>query len=238
MHVLAQAAVISLAIVNARVWTGDARRPWADAVAIEGNHIAAVGSSAEIRKLAGAQTRIIDAKGAMVVPGFTDAHVHFTDGGFALQSVKLRDAMTKAEFIQRIGAFARTVPAGVWILNGDWDHENWGGELPARQWIDSVTPNNPVWINRLDGHMNLANGAALKAAGLTRDVKNVEGGTIVRDASGELTGVFKDNAMGVVDRVVPPAPMMAMRLSLGSKFNSFKWLKNPGPSVLNPNIFR
>ena len=214
MHVLAQAAVISLAIVNARVWTGDARRPWADAVAIEGNHIAAVGSSAEIRKLAGAQARIIDAKGAMVVPGFTDAHVHFTDGGFALQSVKLRDAMTKAEFIRRIGAFAKTVPAGVWILNGDWDHENWGGELPTRQWIDSVTPNNPVWINRLDGHMNLANGAALKAASLGRDVQDVSGGTIVRDASGELTGVFKDNAMGVVDRAVPSAPPLMVDRAL------------------------
>ncbi len=214
MHVLAQAAAISLAIVNARVWTGDARRPWADAVAVNGNHIAAVGSSAEIRKLAGATTRIIDARGAMVVPGFIDAHVHFIDGGFALQSVKLRDAKTKAEFIARLGAFAKTVPAGTWILNGDWDHENWGGELPTRQWIDAVTPDNPVWINRLDGHMSLANSAALKAAGVTRDVKDVDGGTVVRDASGEPTGVFKDNAMGVVDRVVPPAPVAMMDRAL------------------------
>ena len=206
MHPFAQAAVISLAIVNARVWTGDARRPWADAVAVEGNHIAAVGSSAEIRKLTTGSTRVIDAKGAMVVPGFTDSHVHFTDGGFALQSVKLRDAKTKAEFIARIAAFARAVPAGTWILNGDWDHENWGGELPTRQWIDSVTPNNPVWINRLDGHMNLANSRALKAAGVVKGVKDVDGGTIVRDASGEPTGVFKDNAMSVVDGAVPPAP--------------------------------
>ena len=205
MHVLAQTAVISLAIVNARVWTGDLRRPWADAVAVEGVHIAAVGSSAEIRKLAGASARIIDAHGAMVVPGFIDSHVHFIEGGFALQSVKLRDAKTKTEFIQRIGDFAKTIPAGTWILNGDWDHENWGGALPTRQWIDAVTPNNPVWINRLDGHMSLANSAALKAAGVTRDVKDVSGGTVVRDASGEPTGVFKDNAMGVVDRAVPPA---------------------------------
>lgn len=205
MHVLAQTAVISLAIVNARVWTGDLRRPWADAVAVEGAHIAAVGSSAEIRKLAGNSARIIDAHGAMVVPGFIDSHVHFIEGGFALQSVKLRDAKTKAEFIQRIGDFAKTIPAGTWILNGDWDHENWGGELPTRQWIDAVTPNNPAWINRLDGHMSLANSAALKAAGVTRDVKDVSGGTIVRDAAGEPTGVFKDNAMGVVDRAVPPA---------------------------------
>lgn len=214
MHVLAQAAAISLAIVNARVWTGDTRHPWADAVAVNGNHIAAVGSSAEIRKLAGATTRIIDARGAMVVPGFIDAHVHFIDGGFALQSVKLRDAKTKAEFIARLGAFAKTVPAGTWILNGDWDHENWGGELPTRQWIDAVTPDNPVWINRLDGHMSLANSAALKAAGVTRDVKDVDGGTVVRDASGEPTGVFKDNAMGVVDRVVPTAPPAMMDRAL------------------------
>ncbi len=205
MHLLAQTAVISLAIVNARVWTGDLRRPWADAVAVEGAHIAAVGSSAEIRKLAGAGARIIDAHGAMVVPGFIDSHVHFIEGGFALQSVKLRDARTKAEFIQRIGDFAKTIPSGAWILNGDWDHENWGGELPTRQWIDAVTPSNPVWINRLDGHMSLANSAALKAAGVTRDVKDVSGGTIVRDAAGEPTGVFKDNAMGIVERAVPPA---------------------------------
>jgi predicted amidohydrolase YtcJ len=205
MHPLAQTAVISLAIVNARVWTGDARHPWADAVAVQGAQIAAVGSSAEIRKLAGTQARLIDAHGAMVVPGFIDSHVHFIEGGFALQSVKLRDAKTKAEFIQRIGDFARTLPAGTWILNGDWDHENWGGELPTRQWIDAVTPNNPVWINRLDGHMSLANSAALRAASVTRDVKDVNGGTIVRDASGEPTGIFKDNAMGVVDRAVPSA---------------------------------
>jgi len=214
MHPLAQTAVITLAIVNARVWTGDARRPWADAVAVDGAHIAAVGSSAEVRKLAGAGARVIDAHGAMVVPGFTDAHVHFTDGGFALQSVKLRDAATKAEFIRRIAAFAKTLPAGAWILNGDWDHENWGGALPTRQWIDSVTARNPVWINRLDGHMSLANTAALTAAGVTRAVKDVEGGTVVRDASGEPTGIFKDNAMGVVDRVVPPASAELMDRAL------------------------
>jgi len=205
MHPLAQTAVISLAIVNAHVWTGDARKPWADAVAVDGAHIAAVGSSAEIRKLAGPNARIINAHGAMVVPGFTDAHVHFIDGGFALQSVKLRDAQTKAEFIQRIAAYAKALPAGQWILNGDWDHENWGGELPTRQWIDSVTPNNPVWINRLDGHMHLANSATLKAARVTKDVKDVAGGTIVRDAVGEPTGIFKDNATSVVWRAVPSA---------------------------------
>jgi predicted amidohydrolase YtcJ len=206
MNLFAQAAVITLSIVNARVWTGDARRPWADAIAVAGNRIALVGSSAEVRKRTPASARLIDAHGGLVVPGFTDAHVHFIDGGFALASVQLRDAKTKDEFIRRIAAFARTVPHGTWITNGDWDHENWGGELPTHGWIDSITPNNPVWINRLDGHMNLANAAALRAAGVTRNVADVSGGTIVRDAGGEPTGVFKDNAQRIVERAKPASP--------------------------------
>jgi predicted amidohydrolase YtcJ len=168
--------------------------------------IAAVGSSAEIRKMTVTSTRVIDAKGQMLVPGFTDAHVHFIAGGFRLASVQLRDARTPAEFAARLKAFAATVPRGTWIQGGDWHHELWGGELPTRQWIDSVTPDHPVWVNRLDGHMALANSAALRAAGVTRDVRDVAGGTIVRDADGEPTGVFKDNAMDVVERVVPPPP--------------------------------
>ncbi len=199
-------APITLAVVNARVWTGDARRPWADAIAVRGDRIAAVGSSAEIRKLARDVTPI-DAKGQMVVPGFIDAHVHFIDGGFRLSSVQLRDARTPEEFIARIKAFAATVPKGTWITGGDWDHELWGGTLPTRAWIDSVTPDNPVWVNRLDGHMQLANSAAMKAAGITRETGDVEGGTIIRDAAGEPAGVFKDNAMDLVDRHVPdPTP--------------------------------
>ena len=212
MHPIAQVAVITLAVVNARVWTGDPARPWADAIAVAGERVAAVGTTAEIRKLAPVSARIVDARGAMVTPGFTDAHVHFVDGGFALQSVKLRDAATMAEFIRRIATFAKTLPPGAWITNGDWDHENWGGELPRREWVDSVTPNNPVWINRLDGHMHLANSAALKAAGVTRDTKDVAGGTIVRDAAGNPTGVLKDNAQGLVYRVVPdPSPELKDR---------------------------
>ncbi|HVT39526.1 MAG TPA: amidohydrolase [Gemmatimonadaceae bacterium] len=205
MNLFAQTAVITLAVVNARIWTGDPARPWAEALAVSQDRIAAVGSTAEIRNLTIGGARIIDAKGAMVTPGFTDAHVHFLDGGFALQSVKLRDAKSKAEFVRRIAAFAKTVPPGTWILNGDWDHQNWGGELPRKEWIDSVTSDNPVWINRLDGHMNLANSAALKAAFVSRTVKDVSGGTIVRDSSGEPTGIFKDNAEAIIDRVVPDA---------------------------------
>ncbi|HEX6575972.1 MAG TPA: amidohydrolase family protein, partial [Gemmatimonadaceae bacterium] len=198
---------VTLAIVNARVWTGNPRQPWATGVAVSGDRILSVGSSAEIAKLAAAykSARVIDAQEGMVVPGFIDSHVHFVDGGFRLSSVQLRDAKTPAEFIARIKAYAATVAPGTWITGGDWDHQQWGGDLPSRAWIDSVTPNNPVWVARLDGHMALANSLALKAAGVTKETAEVEGGTIVRDADGEPTGVLKDNATSYVYKVEPPA---------------------------------
>lgn len=195
---------VTLALVNARVWTADSRRPWAEAVAVSGDRIVAVGSSAEVRKLAGPDTRMVDVAGRMVVPGFFDSHLHFVDGGHTLAFVQLRDAPSPAEFVARIRDFAASAPPGAWITGGNWDHENWGGELPTRQWIDSVTPNNPVWINRLDGHMSLANGLALAAAGVTSATADIEGGVIERTPAGEPTGILKDNAKGLVGRVVPP----------------------------------
>jgi predicted amidohydrolase YtcJ len=195
---------ITLALVNVRAWTGDPRNPWADAIAVAGSRIATVGSSAAIRKAAPDAARVIDGRGAMVVPGFIDSHIHFLEGGLGLASVQLRDARTPADFVERIRTFAATVPPGTWITNGDWDHEQWGGELPRRDWIDAITPHHPVWINRHDGHMRLANSLALRAAGITRNTGDVEGGTIVRDASGDPTGLLKDNAMALVAGVQPP----------------------------------
>jgi predicted amidohydrolase YtcJ len=197
------AAADPIAVVNARIWTGDDKRPWAEGLFAERGRIAAVGSSAETMKRAkGART--IDAGGMVVVPGFIDSHIHFLAGGFGLSSVQLRDASTPAEFTTRIKEFAAAQPAGTWIRNGDWDHELWGGELPQRRWIDGVTPNHPVWVNRLDVHMGLANSAALRAAGITRDTEDIAGGTIVRDANGEPTGILKDNAQTLMERVLPP----------------------------------
>ena len=206
----------SLAIVNARVWTGNERRRWADAVLTTGDKIAAVGSSAEVMKQVAPRTRVVDAHGGLVAPGFIDSHIHFLIGGLGLDSVQLRDARTPDEFMRRIAEFARTRPPGTWIRNGDWDHEQWGGELPRRDWIDAVTPNHPVWINRLDGHMALANSAALRAAGVTRDTAEVAGGTIVRDVSGEPTGVLKDTAQTLVDRAVPPLSDAELDAALGA----------------------
>ncbi len=188
----------SLAIVNARIWTGDEAQPWAEAIAINGETIIYVGSNEEIRKMLADGTELIDAKGQMLVPGFNDSHVHFIDGGFGLSSVSLRDAKTKQEFIDRIAAFVKTVPPGTWILNGDWDHTNWGGELPQASWIDSVSADHPVFVQRLDGHMGLANSAAMRIAKINPATADVEGGSIIRAKNGMPEGIFKDNAMGLI----------------------------------------
>ena len=191
----------TVAIVNARIWTGDAAQPWAQALVIDGATLALVGTNEDARKTNA--EKVVDAGGRLIVPGFTDAHVHFLQGGSSLASVQLRDASTREEFVARIKAFAATVPAGTWITGGNWDHSLWGGELPTREWIDAVTPDHPVWINRLDGHMSLANSVTLRLAGITRATKDIAGGAIVRDRNGEPTGVLKDNAMAPVDAAMP-----------------------------------
>jgi predicted amidohydrolase YtcJ len=193
-------------VIIGKTWTGNDDQPWAEAFAIINDSIVAVGSKNEISQWIGDKTTTWEAApDNLIVPGFIDCHTHFMEGGFALASVHLRDAKTPEEFIQRIKSFAQSQPKGTWITHGDWDHENWGGELPTRYWIDSVTKDHPVWINRLDGHMSLANSAALKLAGIDESVQEVMGGTLVRDSKKKITGVFKDNAMSLIDRVVPDA---------------------------------
>ena len=194
-------------IIVGKIWTANPQQPWAEAFAIRGDSIIAVGNEADMKKYEGENTDTSwFKKEQLITPGFIDTHTHFVDGGFRLSSVQLRDAKTKEEFVQRIKDFTVSVAPGTWIIGGDWDHENWGGELPSREWIDEFTPNNPVWINRLDGHMSLANSATLKAAGVSDQAKSMEGGTIVRDKKGKITGVFKDNAMNLIDPSVPSAP--------------------------------
>ncbi|HYN09902.1 MAG TPA: amidohydrolase [Vicinamibacterales bacterium] len=192
-------------IVNGRVWTGDAARPWAEAVALQGDRIAAVGSTKEIRARAGAG-REIDARGGLVTPGFIDSHIHLLAGGFRLTEVQLRRASSREALARTLRSFAEQIPDGAWITGGDWDHEQWGGELPSRTWIDQATPRHPVWVSRFDGHMALANSLALREAGLSRQTADVDGGTIVRGPDGDPTGLLKDNAMKLVGRVVPRPP--------------------------------
>ncbi|HEY8188329.1 MAG TPA: amidohydrolase [Pyrinomonadaceae bacterium] len=195
---------VDLIVINARVHTMDSSRPTAEAVAISGSRIIAVGSTREISKMAGPDTRVIDAHKEVVLPGFNDAHVHFMGGGFQLSSVDLRDANTPQEFAERIKRFAEKLPAGKWITGGDWDHERWtNSPLPTKELIDGFTSQTPVFVSRLDGHMALANTLALRLAGVSHDTPDPPGGLIVRDSAGEPTGILKDAAMSYVWKVIP-----------------------------------
>jgi predicted amidohydrolase YtcJ/beta-lactamase class A len=204
-HFSRNAPVADLALINGRVWTGDKSRPWAEAIASRGERITVIGSNDEIRKLIDSKTRVIDLQGRLALPGFIDDHTHFMNGGAQLLSVNLRDATTQEEFARRIKEKAAQLGSGRWITGGDWDHELWpGGPLPTRELIDRYTPDNPVFVSRLDGHMALANSVALRIANITKDTKSPEGGSIVRDPkTGEPTGVLKDTAMDLVFKHIP-----------------------------------
>ena len=191
------------------VWTGlSTGRGQPGAVAIADGKILAVGDSSQIARYVGSKTEVLRANGGLVMPGFADGHTHFIDGGFQLASVDLRDAATPQEFVRRLKEYAARLKPGEWITGGDWDHTLWpGATLPQHGWIDSVTPNNPVFVNRLDGHEALANTAAMQAAGVTKATPTPQGGEILHDARGEPTGIFKDRAMDLIWHAAPePSP--------------------------------
>jgi predicted amidohydrolase YtcJ len=195
-------------IVNANLHTVDPDWPQARALAIRGELIVAVGSDEEVRRRAGPATRVIDAGGRLVVPGFNDAHVHLIMGADELVGVDLRPSRDKGDLARRVERYAATRPAGEWITGGYWDHEAWPGRaLPTHDLIDAVTPNHPVFVKRLDGHMALANTLAMRLSGITDDVIVPSGGAVVRDERGRLTGMFKDAAMELVTRAMPPATL-------------------------------
>ncbi len=190
--------------INAKIWTGDPANKEAGAIAIKDSTIIFVGSDYTAFK--GDGTSIIDVQGKMIMPGFIDNHTHFLSGGYQLASVNLRDARSKTAFIATLRQYVTSLKDNRWIQGGDWDHEAWGGELPSRQWIDSITGNHPVFINRYDGHMALANSIALKLAGINKNSVSPAGGEIVKDAkTGEPTGILRDEAMSLMGRVIPNA---------------------------------
>ena len=198
-----------LVIQGGPVWTGlSTGRGKPGAVAIAGGKILAVGDSAELARYIGSRTQVLDARGGLIMPGFADGHTHFVDGGFQLASIDLRNAASPQEFVRRIKEYAAHLKPGEWILGGDWDHTLWrGAPLPRHDWIDSVTPNNPLFLSRLDGHMALANAAAMRAANVSRETRVPVGGEMPRDARGDPIGIFKDNAEGLVDAAIPaPSP--------------------------------
>jgi predicted amidohydrolase YtcJ len=195
----------TLIITNAAIYTVDKQHPRAEAVAVIGDRIAALGSRAEIDLWRGPQTKVIDAGGKLLLPGFNDAHVHFISGGAQLDQVNLNDAGNPQEFAKRIAAQARKTPKGEWILGGDWDETKWPNpQLPTKELVDPVTGNTPIFVNRYDGHQALANSAAMRAAGVNAKTPDVPGGVIVRDASGNPTGIFKDAAQELINKAIPP----------------------------------
>jgi predicted amidohydrolase YtcJ len=194
-----------LIIVNAKVWTVDKTRPTAQAVAVLGDRIVAVSSNADVELWRGSKTQIVDGGGKLLLPGFNDAHVHFVSGGMQLDNVQLNDATTKEEFAMRIAERAKKTPKGEWILGGNWDETKWNPpEIPKKELIDPLTPDTPVFVSRYDGHMVLANSAALHTAGITAQTPDPPGGVIVRDAHGNPTGALKDAAMDLAARAIPP----------------------------------
>lgn len=190
-------------ITNATIWTGNTNQAWAEAMAISGDTILAIGTNKEISIFIGKNTIEKNATGKFITPGFIDSHVHMLTGGFNLSLIQLRGAKSPEEFTQRIADYAQTIPKGSWILAGEWDHKNWGGELPDKKWIDEVTNENPVLVKRLDGHTALANSVALKLAGIDKNTEDVEGGEIGRNRDGEITGILKDNAIRLIEPFIP-----------------------------------
>jgi len=194
-----------LVLLNGSVWTGEKDLPWSEAVAVSGDRILLVGSTREVRRLVGAKTRVVELRGRLALPGFIDSHTHFLDGGFSLLSLQLREARSKADFVARIAEKAGELKKGEWILNGDWDHQQFDPpELPRCEWIDGVTSEHPVCVNRHDGHMVLVNSLALRIAGITSASVSPEGGEILKDPeTGEPTGILKDSAMDLVTKHIP-----------------------------------
>ncbi len=190
-------------IKNAKIWTGDLDKPNAEAMAIKGDSIIAIGSFEELIKFKGQNTEINDIHGNFITPGFIDTHVHLLMGGNSLLNVQLRNANTKEEFIKRIALFSKDLKPNQWIVEGNWDHTLWGGELPSKEWIDEFTKEKPVAIYRMDGHMILANSAALKIAGIDRNTPKIKNGEIVKNPDGTPTGILKSEAMYLVLNKIP-----------------------------------
>jgi hypothetical protein len=200
----------TLLLTSGRFWTGDAKRPWAQAVAIVGGRIIAVGGTAEISKLADAQTQRRDLGGAFAMPGFNDAHIHFHSGAERLFQVDLNSARSLEEMQQRVAKFAQENPAqgggDPWIRGFGWQYSFMPEKrLPTRQDLDAVVADRPVFLSAYDGHTGWANSKALELAGVNKNTQFSGFGEIVRDAAGQPTGVLKEGAQGLITRAIPPA---------------------------------
>lgn len=201
-----EAQTMKTAFINGKIYTVNEKQPLAQSVIVEGNKILFVGSDIEAKQFIDSNTKVIDLYGKLMLPGFIDNHVHFISGGFYLLGIDLRPANSTIEFRTILREYVSKYPSK-WITGGYWDHEKWEvKELPTKEMIDDIAPNTPVFVERLDGHMGLANSYAMKLAGITKDTESPDGGLIVKDPkTGEPTGVLKDNAMNFIYNIIPSA---------------------------------
>lgn len=200
-----------------RIYTLDPDRPRAEAVAVWGGRVVAVGDDAEIRHLAGPGTAVVDLEGATVLPGFHDAHCHVLLFGLSLVEVNVRQAASVAEVVTAVASRAQQTPPGGWIRGGGYDDNKLAERRhPDRHDLDPVSPHHPVWLLHVSGHMGVANSLALQAAGITRDTPDPPGGRIVRDEAGEPTGLLLETAQDLVKRVLPPYTLEETKSALAA----------------------
>lgn len=227
-------APADLILVNTRIYTVDDSHPFVDAMAVRGGRVAFVGSTREAMLLRGPSTQVLDLAGRTVIPGMVDAHAHLFELGTFLRDVDLTDTRSFDAIVARVADRVKNLPSGRWLIGRGWDQNKWGDtRFPTHDALSHATPNNPVLLERIDGHALLVNSAAMKAAGITAATRDPAGGRIERTASGEPTGVFVDNAMALVQRVVPPLSHDEMRsATLAAIAESNRWglvaLHDPG----------
>ena len=211
---LAAQAPATLVVTNARIHTVDSLRPTAEAMVVTGARVTYVGTRDSAMRLVRRGTRVVDAGGATIVPGITDAHAHLLGLGLSLRTVDLVGTRSYDEVIARIAARAKTMPAGAWVIGRGWDQNDWPDtHFPTQETLSSAVPSHPVFVIRVDGHAGLANARALRIAGVTAATRDPAGGRLERDASGAPTGVLVDNAMSLVGSRVPP-PSAAERRAM------------------------
>ncbi|MDX2178352.1 MAG: amidohydrolase [Bryobacteraceae bacterium] len=196
------AQTADLVVENAIVYTVDPARPKASALAVKDGKFLAVGT--DMKKHIGPSTRRIDAKGAAVIPGLIDSHVHMRSLGDMLETMDLRGVSSIEEIAKRVAAKAASLPKGTWIRGRNWDQTNWGGKFPVAADLDKVSPDHPVYLTRVDGHAGWGNSLALTAGGVTKSTEDPKGGQIIRDAAGVPTGILVDRAQALVSRKIPP----------------------------------
>lgn len=201
-------------MMNATIYTSDPSLPFADAMAVRNGRILRVGNYSSVQEFVGRETQKLNVHKKVMVPGLIDSHVHLISGGLQMRRVELRTVKSREEFVQRVKEAVRDKTPGEWILGGGWNNDFWRGDLPTASWMDEITPDNPVWLSRTDGHMGVANSLALKVAGITNNTDDPVGGTILKTTDGGPTGLLVDSAMKLVLDMIPEVSVNERRDAL------------------------